>query len=450
MRGVRSTIALLAVLAGLVAYIYFVTWKTPDGAATPPKERVFASLEADSITEITVTSESGETTTVRKDNGHWQVTAPVTARADEMEVSAITSNLSTLEVSRVVDENPAGLEEYGLASPRVQVEFAKKGDTNARRLLLGEKSPTGGDVFARRDNEKRVFLIPGFTESFFNRTSFDLRDKTLLTFDRDTVDGIELSSAGHTLQFAKQGADWQIVKPVSRPADAGAVEGLVGRVQTAAMTSIVTENAAAADVRKYGLDRPQGTLHIATGSARATLLIGQKLDDGGNAYYARDASRMAVVTVDGSLLDELKKTADDYRKKALFDFRAYNTDRLEFVRDGQTIVFDKVKGADNKPDTWRRVSPAPGEPSQTNMESLIAKLENLRASAFLDSAATTGLDKPSLTVFAKFDDGKKEERVSFVKTGSDVYSARAGETGAVKVSTTEFDDTVTALGLVAK
>ena len=47
MRGLKSTIALVVVLAGLGAYIYFVTWKMPEGGAATTdakKEKVFAAL----------------------------------------------------------------------------------------------------------------------------------------------------------------------------------------------------------------------------------------------------------------------------------------------------------------------------------------------------------------------------------------------------------------------
>src|ERR1700674_4449496 len=114
MRGLRSTIALLVVLLGLGAYIYFVTWKRPEGGAEAAKERVFVSLQADKIDEIKVKSESGDTTTVKKENGAWQVTSPLSDKADEGDVSAIASNLSTLEIARVVDENPTDLKGYGL------------------------------------------------------------------------------------------------------------------------------------------------------------------------------------------------------------------------------------------------------------------------------------------------------------------------------------------------
>src|SRR5580765_2968760 len=162
MRGLRSTIALLVVLIGLCAYIYFVVSKKPESGAEAAKERVFVSLEADKIDELKVKSESGDTTTLKKADGKWQITAPLAVKADEMQASALATNLSTLEVVRVVDENPADLKEYGLDSPRVEIEFKASGDKNygaSHRLFLGGKSPTGGDLFARRDADKRVVLV---------------------------------------------------------------------------------------------------------------------------------------------------------------------------------------------------------------------------------------------------------------------------------------------------
>src|SRR6267154_1764838 len=101
MRGLRSTIALAIVLAGLGAYIYFVLSKNPDKGTETAKERVFASLDADKIDELQVKSESGDTTTVKKAGGAWKITAPLAVNSDETEVSAIATNLSTLEITRV-------------------------------------------------------------------------------------------------------------------------------------------------------------------------------------------------------------------------------------------------------------------------------------------------------------------------------------------------------------
>src|SRR5437763_974768 len=195
MRGLRSTIALLVVLLGLSAYIYFVISKKPESGAQAAKERVFVSLDADKIDEISVKSESGDHTALKKVGGTWQVTAPLGVKADQMQAGALATNLSTLEITRVVDQAPADLKEYGLDSPRVEIQFKASSDkaySDYHRLSLGGKSPTGGDLFARRDADKRVILVAGYTDSIFNRATFDLRDKTLLAFDREKVNRVAM------------------------------------------------------------------------------------------------------------------------------------------------------------------------------------------------------------------------------------------------------------------
>ena len=151
-----------------------------------------------------------------------------------------------------------------------------------------------------------------------------------------------------------------------------------------------------------------------------------------------------------SLLEALQKPAEEYRRKNLFGFSRYSTDRLEFTRDGQTVVLEKVKSQDLTPDKWRRVSPTAGEPDAMNVDDLLTKLEGLRATSFLDSTAGTGLDKPSLTVYAKFENGTKEDRVSFGRAVADVHAAIAGQPGAAQVSAAEFDEAIKALDLISK
>jgi hypothetical protein len=452
MRGLRSTMALLAVLLGLGAYIYFVTWKQPEGG-TEAKERAFAGLDADKIDEIKVTSESGDATTATKAGGMWQLTAPLAVKADEMQVSAIATNLSTLEITRVVDENPADLKEYGLDAPRVTIEFKASGDKtygDYHRLFIGAKSPTGGDLFARRDADKRVILVAGYTDPIFNRSTFDLRDKTVLAFDREKVDRITASVNGPVkppVELAKEGTDWKLTRPIAALADYSAAESLLGRVQSTAMKSIVTEQATPADLKKYGFDKPQGTVVLSAAGAASSLVIG---GTAGSDVYVRDASKPIIATADGGLLTELQKGPDDYRRKEIFAFKAYSTDRLEFTREGQTIVFEKIKAQGQTPEKWHRVSPNPSDPDAMGIETLLMKLDAVRAASFVETAAKTGLDKPSLTVYAKFEEGKKEERVSFSKAGADAYALVPGQPGAVKIAVTDFDEMMKALDAVSK
>ena len=452
MRGLKTTIGLLVVLGGLFAYIYFVSWKQPADDTSSKLEKVFTGLQADKIDEIHVHSESGDSTVLQKDKEGWKITDPLMTAAQDSEASGIASALSQLEVARVVDENPASLVDYGLGAPRIEIQFKAAGDKDFKTLQIGQKTPAGGNLFAKRGSDKKVFTIPSFQEQTFNRSTFDLRDKTAMKFDRDKVDRVEITADNKTLDLEKSGGDWKIVKPVQALSDSTATDGLIGKLQSAQMKSIVSENPSAADLKKYGLDKPAATVTLGLGSAKASLLVGGKSSDG--SLYAKDASKPLVMTLDATLLDDFKKGADDYRKKDLFAFRAYDANRIEITRGGQTVAFDKVKGA--KPedeDKWQRAGSGGAKPVDADKEKmsvLLAKLESIRAASFVDSTAKTGLDSPVMTVYAKFDDGKKEERVTFGKSGTDVYASRPGEPGAAKVSPMEFDDINKKLDELAK
>ena len=251
MGGLRSTVVLLVVLAGLGGYIYFVD-ANRDPAALDARPRAFVELSADDIEEMQIRSDDGETSRVQRVGENWQLIEPSAADADTGVVGTVTSNLASLEVQRVVDEQPADLSQYGLEPARIDVAFRLEGQQDFEHLLVGEQTPTGGDLFARRPNETRVFLISSFLDSIFNKTAFDLRDKAVLKFERDTAEGVELVGDSTRLQFAKSGATWRIVEPIAARADYAAVEGLITALSSTQMQRVVAPDTS--DLRGYGLD----------------------------------------------------------------------------------------------------------------------------------------------------------------------------------------------------
>ena len=437
MRSFRSLLILMALLGGLLAYLYFVDAKKPV-EQTEQKTKVFAGLDADKIDELKVSTIAGGVASLQKGADGWKLTAPTAAKADESEVSGITSNLSSLTVERVVDEAPANLGDYGLKEPVIEVGFKTKGDKSFRTLLVGTKTPTGGDMYAKLANEKKVFLVQGYLESTFNRQPFDLRDKKILSIERDKVDRLEVVNGDSTVMLMKGAGDWKIASPVAARGDFGSIEGLVSRLQSAEMKSIAAENAT--DMKQYGLDKPAVLVTIGLGSARAQLALGAKTDKGD--VYARDLSKSIVVTVAPDLLTELQKGANDLRRKDIFEFRAYNLTRVELTRGATTLVAEKVKGkGKDAADTWQNV--ATKKPlDAAKFEAFLTKLSGFRAQSFADPKAKTGLDQPVLTVKATYDDGKKTESVNFGRVGSDVFAGRPDEPGAAKLDAAEFEGTL--------
>jgi len=436
MKGLRSFLVLLVIAAALGCYLYYDS----KHASTDQKkqEKVFPDLQADKIDKVTVKSDKGETTTVQKQSGSWRLTQPVATGADGSELSGITSNLASMEVQRVIDEKPSDVKQYGLDPARIDVAFTSGG--KERRILLGQKTPSGSDMYAKLPANPRVFLVPSFLDTTFNKSTFALRDKTILKIDRDKADRLEIQTADRTVKMAKQGSDWKISAPMDARADFSAIEGILGRLNSTPMKAIVTPDADAAALKDYGLDKPDITVHVGAGSSEAGLAIGKAAAEG--TVYAKDLSRPMVFTVEKALVDDLKKSPDDLRVKDLFDARSFNTTRLDVTYKGQTLAFQKDK------DAWKQVAPASKAVDPGKMDALLTALTNVRATSFADAKTATGLESAELTVTDKYEDGQKQEKVSFGRKGTDVFARREGDASAAKLDAGQLDAIEKALDAV--
>ena len=435
MRGPRSTLVLVIACAAIGGYAYFIESARPSRAGVESMNASVFSLDAGTIHELQVIASSGEQTSLRRIDGAWRLLEPVSVDADEAEVSGITTGLASVEIQRVVDDAANDLEPFGLAEPRIGVAFKTAGAADFTHLLIGDQTATGGDVYAKRGDVDRVFLIPAYLDSSFDRTPFDLRDKSILNFARDAVDRLDLTTDAHSMDAVNLDDEWRITEPWEARAEFSAVEGLVGRLATAHMASLSASEAP--DLAEYGLDAPQVTATVSAGSATATLEVGRELEDG--TVFARDVARPLVFTVEGSLVDDLRRPPSEFRRQDVFAFRAFNARRLEVIRDGKSLVFDKPSATEGEPTSvWRQVEPSAGEVDQATMSDLLSKLSNLRADAFIDSRDEAGLDAPVATISVWFGEDE-EERVEFGRSGQDVYAGNAVDAGAARIDATEFD-----------
>lgn len=347
MRGGWSTLALLVVLAGLGGYIYYDSNRDPSSVSSD-LEKAFPTAKSEQIEEITVKNDAGDATTLKREGSDWKISAPIDAKASSSDAVSIAGAVSGLELTRVVDENPTNLGEFGLEKPRIQIDFKGK-DVPEGHLYIGEKSPTGAGLYARRNDDKRVFLIAAHHESTLNRSTFDLRDKALVTVPRAKIQSIEIANAGKPVVLTKiakgdkgETTEWRVSKPIDARADYSASEALVGRLESAQMKSIVAESVAFGDLKQYGLDNPAVRVTInAEGSKPLVVEFGSEA--GPDGVHARDASKSLVATVEKSLADDFKKGLEDFRRKDVFDFRAFNASRAELSWNGKSMVIEHVQ-----------------------------------------------------------------------------------------------------------
>jgi hypothetical protein len=162
---------------------------------------------------------------------------------------------ASLASDRVIEDKGSDLSSYGLTAPNAQVNDHSQ-RREAQTLLIGDDTPTGSGAFAKLENDPRVFTIATYVKSSLKKSSKDLRDKRLLTFNSDKLTRVNLTAKGQNLEFGKNNQnEWQILKPRPLRADGLQVDELVRKLKDAKMDATVSD----ADAKKVGAEFAIGT-----------------------------------------------------------------------------------------------------------------------------------------------------------------------------------------------
>ncbi|MGA7343247.1 MAG: DUF4340 domain-containing protein, partial [Terracidiphilus sp.] len=268
-RGLIIAVVVLLVLGGL---LYWSSHRKP--SLEIPDTRASAapsilSLDRGAITGLTLTGKDSAPGALKKSNSdQWQITAPKAWNADQDAVSGVLSTLSSLNADRVVEDKTQDLKQYGLDEPAETIVVTEK-NGKEHKLLLGDGTPAGGDVYAMLAGDPRVFTIAGYNKTSIDKGLNDLRDKRLVTIEPDKLSRVELAKKAGNIEFARIKDGWQILKPQPMRADGFAVDELVRAVTDARMVLGGAEGSDAA--AKFAQGSPVATVTL-TGDRGAQTL----------------------------------------------------------------------------------------------------------------------------------------------------------------------------------
>jgi hypothetical protein len=397
--------AVLVVLGGLMWWSNRAeTAKEGKPSDTTPK---ILALKDDTIQQIDIKPREGDTTTLKKVNGKWSITAPKPMQADDSSVSSMTSAVSSLTADRIVDEHAADLPSYGLDPALVTVTFT---DASGKPTVLkiGEDTPTGSDTYAMTDGNPRLYTVYSSTKTTFNKTWKDLREKHLLTFNTDKLSRVELDVPGKPLiEFGKSGSDWQILKPKTMRADNFQVEQLTGKVKAAQMESDADPRK---DATAFNGATRVATVRV-TGEEGPLNIEIRKTKD---ATFAKSSQVDGIYKINKDAADDLAKNIDDFRNKKLFDFGFTDPNRIEFKDGAKSFAWDKSA------DKWT----AGGKTiDSVSIQNLIDKLRDLSATKFVDSSTA----QPTIEITVVSDSGKRTEKAKIAASGTTFLASRDGD-----------------------
>jgi hypothetical protein len=414
------------VLAGLAGALWWSN-KTEAAKASKPAAdaapKIFALPESD-MRQIEIKKRDGETTIVKKDpSGKWTITAPQPLAADQAAVSGLASSVANLTADRIVDDHPADLPSYGLSPAVDEITFTTNGNKNLK-LLIGDDTPTGSNVYAMAGGDPRLFTMASSNKSSLDKSSKDLRDKRLMTFDQDKISRVELAAKKQDVEFGRVNqSEWQILKPKPMRADGWQVEELVRKVKDANMDTSVSADDAKKFAAAFASATPDAVVKVTDAGGVQTLEVRKSKDD----YYAKSSVVPGVFKVTKDLGEGVDKSLDDFRNKKVFDFGFNDPNKIEFKDGAKTAVFEKSG------DKWTSA----GKPmDSTSVQALIDKLRDLAAAKFVDSGFTT----PAIEITVVSNDGKRTEKLQIAQAGDKFIARRDGETSLYEIEASPIKD----------
>src|SRR6267143_1189664 len=324
--------------------------------ATEFRDRTILTLDRNAVSGFDITADGG-TLAVTHVGDAWRITRPAALPADTEAVGNMFEKLTAAKVKEFVAETPRSLASYGLDAPlRLTIHTGKDKERASRTLLVGRNDQAKKGVYAMREGESSVLLLPEDVATAIPRTVGALRDKHVVALDRDKVVRVDLESPRGAVTLAREKDRWTITAPQALPADQVEAGALLTRLRELRAQGFLSDDASA---MPRVLAKPTVRLTLTEqGKPPTTVLLAPSGERRGNApsAYAGVAGRGPVVLVDGKALDDLGRSVDDLRDHALFSgLEPKDIKRMRVKAGGQTAVLERSGDTD-----WKLVEPTKG------------------------------------------------------------------------------------------
>ena len=364
------------------------------------RDRKLTDLIAAQVSRVILKTPTGEME-LQKKGDHWEILKPLRAPGDDQKIGDLIAQVTASRIQQFVADDHGDLHAYGLAEPRGAITLFTQEDKQGQLLQIGGVPEKEKDqIYVRFAPRGFVYTLPKKIEEIFNTKPDDLRDRHLVRIDTNVLDRITIDAPGKDKTvLARNGENWTIASRGNAPANSGEVRRFIDTLQNERVTKFVED--VASNLPQYGLDKPQLQLTFSSFASEntaetkageepfATVTFG-KVD--GDNVYARLADEPFVVAVRRTLLDQIPIDPLQWQELSIFKFKPEQIHRLSVSTDKELAL----ERDENNQWRWLKGS---GQINQTNVQSLLNTLSNLRAVRWAGpTAAQQGLDKPQLAI----------------------------------------------------
>ncbi|AKU91374.1 DUF4340 domain-containing protein [Vulgatibacter incomptus] len=244
----------LVIAAGLGAWAWLGVFEKEkaDDARKEEEARLF-TLDVNSVTSLTVAAK-GEVTELARTGDDWRIVKPLEAPADHAAIESLLDRLSTAKRKKLLVESDGKPEMFGLDAPGVRVSATTTAGEKAE-LAFGTQNTFDRTWFVSARPGEIASADAGL-KSAFEKGTFELRDKRVVVFGDDGLEGLT-SSGATSWSLVRSGEGWQIAGPA--PEAAG--EEMVGKILRT-LHDLRAMAFPTGDAEAYGLASPGLTLEL--------------------------------------------------------------------------------------------------------------------------------------------------------------------------------------------
>ena len=308
----RTNQILAAVLAVQIVLVAVAFWPRP--ASVAGGENLLAGLEAEQITRLTISDETGNQVKLAKEMGSWVLPEADNYPCVENKVPEFLNKIVALKTNRLVTQTPASHKRLKVAGDaferRVELELA---DGTTHRLYLGT-SPSYGAIHVRAEGQDEVYLA-SLSASDAGVNASNWVDTLYFSVAQDQVVALTVENANGRFEFEKDDAGTWTMKDLAadETLNENNVKSLVSRVSSLQMLRPLGKT----EKDEYGFQEPSAVVTVQTRDEAGTvethtIRLGAKDDEDNSYVMVSSESPYYVRMSDYAVKDFVEKVRDDF------------------------------------------------------------------------------------------------------------------------------------------
>lgn len=292
----RGTL-LLVVLAALALGTLLFSGRS----GTRSADESLLAFDPEAAERISIEEGAGRVDLVKR-NEVWRLETPVADRADPGAVRALLGKASGMEVLDQLHprdlKGNVSLEALGLKQSRKTVTIEARGK---HTLSFGADGAAPGQIYARVDSDRSVYLVPSDTASLAFRPAAEFRDPRITALSPEHLEEIILlrneNGGLRQLRLEKNNGGWVLTSPLTARAEKETVEKWAASLIGAKVTRWLPDGT---DSPACGLDMPTATVSAREeGGEPVTITVGSEVPGEPGNRFARCSDRPGICVLGG-------------------------------------------------------------------------------------------------------------------------------------------------------